>query len=241
MSRSRIVNLANLEQFTAINVLSDPGVIGGPVVVPEAIRVMIVFTLTDGKTARMILCGRAAPAFAPTPTIAEAIRAALVAGATWTALNAHLSPTGALARVDLQDIRSAGQPVVSSTGAAVVGASTGVALPDETAACLTFRTALVGAGHRGRAYFPNWATTALATGNVIASAAFNALANWGQSNIASAMTAGGLVHALALPARAAYTGSTGTSHPARAAHVENVTFVTVRDNHWDSQRRRGLK
>lgn len=30
MSRSRILRLENAQQFTAINVLSDPGEIGGP-------------------------------------------------------------------------------------------------------------------------------------------------------------------------------------------------------------------
>jgi hypothetical protein len=64
--------------------------------------------------------------------------------------------------------------------------------------------------------------------------------NWA-NGIPAIFTTNGLTLALGLPARSAYTGTTGTPHPARVAATLPVTSLLVRDNHWDSQRRRGLK
>jgi hypothetical protein len=240
MSKSRVVNLANFQQFTAINLLQDAGSIGGPVVIPLAWRCMLVWNLTNGHVARNILYGRVTAGSVPSVSQAQSVFTAITTGGTWTALAAHLAPTGSLAAVELQDVQIAGQPVVRSTSSAVPGASSGIALPDEVSVCVTLRTAQVGAGHRGRFYVPNWATTALATGNVVAAAAVTALQNW-MPTILAAMSSNTMAWALGLQARQAYTGSSGTSHPARAATTELVTAQVVRDNHWDSQRRRGLK
>ena len=236
----RIIDLANFPQFTAINLLSDAGRIGGPVVVPNGCKVMLVWNLADGKQGRNVLGGTVAGGFQPTPAIAETIRSALVSGGTWTALAAFLSTGVSLARVELQDIRVAFQPVVASTGAATPGTSASPALPSEVAAVITLRTQGIGPQNRGRAYIPGWATNALAAGDVIAPAAVTALTNW-IPTITTALSAGGLSWSLINPARAQYTGTTGTVHPARVAVMKPLTGAVVRDNHWDSQRRRGLK
>lgn len=240
MSRNRVINLANFQSFQSINVLSDPGAIGGPVVIPNGVRVIVRWNLSDGKVGRNILGALVPSAFSPTPALAEAFRAALVAGSNWTALAAFLSTTINLAGVDLLDIRTANQSLVSSTGAVTPGTSASTALPSETAIVLTMRTAKTGPGGRGRMYVPGWATNALAAGDVLAPAAMTALFGF-CTNIANAFTALGAQHALALPARQAYIGATGTSHPARSAVMQPVTSIGPRDNHWDTQRRRGLK
>lgn len=240
MSRSRVINLSNFPQFTAINVLSDPGAMGGPVIIPNAAKMMIVWQLTDGKIARNVLGLQVAAAWTATAAEAEAARAALVSGAAWTALAAHIAPTTSLLRVELVDIRTQGQPVVASTGAASPGTSSGTALPDEVAVAVTLRTNRVGTGFRGRYYVPGWATTALGVGNVVLAAAVTALQNW-TVNVSNAAVQAGGVLVLLQPARQAYTGSTGTQHPARQAGVVTITQQQVRNNTWDSQRRRGLK
>lgn len=237
----RVVRLDQLQQFQAINLLVDPGASSGPITIPGACRVMLVWQLSDGKIGRNVIYGRVAPAFAPTAALAESFRAAVVAGALWTTLAGFLAPTVSLLRVELQDVRDANNPLVPSTGAATPGTSVGTALPDEVAAVITLRTGQTGPGFRGRMYIPGWATNALATGNVIAAAAVNALANWAQTNIPNAMIAATMTWVLGLPARVQYTGSTGTVHPARPAQTIDVGIITVRDNHWDSQRRRGLR
>lgn len=240
MSRSRVVNLANLPQFTAINVLSDPGHIGGPVVIPNCIKFMIVWTLTDGKIARNVLGMSVPGGFTPTAAIAEQMRTALVAGTQWSGLAGFLATTTSLTRVELLDIRNANNTVISSTGPSTPGTAAGTALPDETAAVLTIRTAKTGPAFRGRIFVPGWASNATAAGGVIAAAAVTALNAW-SGNILTAITNAGGTWVLLQPARAQYTGSTGTVHPARPAGSTTFTSVVCRDNHWDSQRRRGLK
>jgi hypothetical protein len=240
VSRSRVLNISNFQQFTAINVLSDPGHIGGPVVIPNVVRFMPVFTLTNLKVARLVLSMSVPAGYTVTATNAETMRAALVAGANWTALAALMPTTGNLTRVDLQDIRTANNPVISSTGPATPGTSASPALPDEVSLVVTIRTARTGQANRGRFFIPNWATNAIGGAGVASAAAVTAAGGFA-SNILTAITGQGGTWVLAQPARQAYTGITGTQHPARVAGSLPQAGVVVRDNHWDTQRRRGLK
>jgi len=77
-------------------------------------------------------------------------------------------------------------------------------------------------------------------GNIISPATMTAIQTWANT-IVAALAGQGYTLVIGHVARQAYTGSTGTAHPARAAGTVVITSVTVRDNHWDSQRRRGLK
>lgn|SRR5262245_16619864 len=240
MARSRVVNLANFEQFTAINVLMDPGVIPGPVVISQCAQITMNFILTNGKTGNVVLHGRYAGGFAGTSAQCQAILSALNTGAAWTAMAAFMPTTVFLGGVTIRDLNQANQPLIASSGGAQAGTSASTALPDEVAAVVTKRTSRTGRAFRGRAYVPGWASNAVATGAVIAPAVVTALGNWANT-WAGALSAQGYTHVLGLPARAAYTGSTGAAHPARAATTQDVTSVVVRDNHWDTQRRRGLR
>lgn len=235
-----IINLANLQQFTAINLLSDPGAVGGPVVIPNGMQVRLVWTLTDGHFATNVMYGSVSGAFQPTVTIANSLMTGFSTGALWTALAAFMPTTGQLTSVVLRDVRNANLPLVGSTASAAAGSSASPALPDETAVVITLRTALTGQGNRGRLYIPNFATNALATGNVVAAAAVTALQNWA-NNFPTVLSGQGITFGLGLRDRVAYIGSTGTNHPARAARIQPITSQVVRDNHWDTQRRRGLK
>lgn len=236
-----LIRLDQFQQFDAINVLVDPGAIGGPKVIPSAVEVVLIWGLTRGGFGRNVLYGRYVGVYDLVSADATAALTALTSGATWTALAAHLAPTASLAGLTLRNVAVANQPIVHAGGGSAPGASSGTALPDEMAACITFRTAEAGPQGRGRMYVPGWATTALGTGGVIAAPAVAALEAWADTNIPAAFSALTATHCLGLPARAAYTGATGTQHPARAAKTLDVTSREVRDNHWDSQRRRGLR
>jgi hypothetical protein len=240
VGRSRIVNLANFDQFTAINVLSDPGHVGGPVIIPNAVKFILVWTLGDGKSARNVLGGIKTSFTTPSQAIAEQARAAIVGHPNFGPYMAQIAPTASFAAVELQDISVGGSPIYRSTGASTPGTATGTELPNEVALVTTIRTAKVGAQWRGRYYLPGYSSAAIGAGNVITAAAMTAAQNFSVA-ISAGMGAIGLQWALLQPARAAYTGSSGTQHPARSAHAEPMTTVIVRDNHWDSQRRRGLK
>lgn len=240
MPRNRIVNLANLQQFTAINLLSDPGVVGGPVVIPNCTQVVLNWTLEDGKTAHNVLYGRSAGIPNPTPAQATALHTALSTGAAWTAFASALAPNTIFSGVSLRQVHTPGGALVQSTSAAVPGTGTGVSLPNEVAVCVTLRTANAGVSNRGRMYLPGLRVGEVSAGNVLAAATVSNITTWAAGFI-SIFSGQGLTLVIGQPARNAYVGSTGTAHPARVAGSIPVTQLLCRNNTFDSQRRRGLK
>lgn len=236
----RILALANVQQFLAINLTADPGYDPGNRVIPNCAEIRLVWLQEDGVVAHNVLHGRYAGAFAGSQTQANSILTGLGTGAQWTALAGFLPTSTSLGFVQIRDLGQADQPYISSNGAAHAGTSVSAALPNEVAACLTLRTAFTGPGGRGRIYVPGFASNALGAGNVIAAGAVTALANWG-SIIAGVLSAQGYTFCVAHFHRVAYTGVGGAQHPERAAGTVPVQTVEMRDNHWDTQRRRGLK
>jgi len=235
-----LVNLSNLQQVAAVNISSDPGNPGGPKLAPNCAQITLVWTQESGKLAHNVLGGRYAGAFAGTQAQANGILTALTTGAQWTALAAFLAGQSSLTQVTIRNIAVKDQALIVSNAAGQAGTSVSPSLPNETAAVITLRTALAGRANRGRMYVPGWATNGLGAGNVIAAAAVTALNNWA-GTIQAALAAQGYTWVIVQPARVAYTGSTGTAHPERDATSTAVSSVSVKDNHWDSQRRRGLK
>jgi hypothetical protein len=218
----------------------DPGHIPGPVVIPNCAMFRIRWGLTNGKVANNVLHAQWTGSPVLTPAIAETARQALVAGAGWSGLAAFLATGTTLAGVDLLDMRAATNTIVSSTGAATPGTSASTAIPSEVAIAVTLRSATRGPSGRGRFFVPGLATNAIGAGDVVAGAAITALTTW----LGNINTAAGPIGPLciALPARQAYTSAdTGRIFPARGAGVALVNAFLVRDNHWDSQRRRGLR
>jgi hypothetical protein len=110
-------------------------------------------------------------------------------------------------------------------------------MPVNVALVLTENLNVRGRGAKGRAYLAGWATNADAGGGVAAAAVGTAMNAFGTA-VFNAITSAGFTPAVAKPARAAYTGYTGTPHLARAASYATVTTYVARDNIWDSQRRR---
>jgi hypothetical protein len=240
----RIGRLSDLQQFAAINLTLDLGAIAGPRHAPGCADITLFFNLTDGKVAHIVLTGRYAGAFHGTTAECNAISAALHAGTPWTTLTPFLATGTVFSGVTIHDINPTDGSGATAVPGAVTqpGTSTGIALPSEVAAVITKRTGFSGPQNRGRMYFPGWATTALGASDVIAPAAVTALGNWATTNVGSALSGSGYTHVLAQMARAAYTSPiTGRDFPARDAGSIAITALQVRDNHWDSQRRRGLR
>jgi hypothetical protein len=240
MGRNRTVNLANFPQFTAINLLSDPGAIGGPKLVPSCAQITIQWNMADGKLAHNVLTGRYTGTFAGSAAQAQTILTALSTGAAATALLSHMGTTTALGSLFLRDINSANQPLIQANGTGAFGTGAGPTLPNEVAIVITAHTALAGRANRGRMYIPNWLTTTVNADNTIAAAVMTDLQAWANT-IQNALNASGYQLVIGQPARQAYVGETGTAHPERKAGSVPVTSLFVRDNHFDSQRRRGLK
>jgi hypothetical protein len=237
----KLINLSNITTFQATS-LTDGGYLPGPKIIPNACMVRLNWTLNDVKIAHNVYFANYTGTPALSAAVAETVRAGLVAGAGWTNLAAFLTTGCSLTGVTITDMRSTVATNFDSTGAATAGTGVATALPDEMAAVITFRTGLRGQSGRGRMYFPGWASNAVGTGGVIAPLAVTALGAWANTNlyanIASAIGAGVIAH----PARQAYTSpATGRHFDARPAGTVPIVTVLVRDNHWDSQRRRGLK
>jgi hypothetical protein len=172
--------------------------------------------------------------------MAQALFAALTSGAGWTAYVSTLALDTAFASVTLRSVHSANQAMVASTGSAVPGSGAGQALPNEVAIGVTLRTALTGIANRGRIFLPGHVSAVLSAGNVINAGTVTGTNTW-VAGFPAIFSGQGMTLVLGQRDRAAYIGSTGTSHPARLATSQPVTQLIVRDNHWDSQRRRGLK
>jgi hypothetical protein len=236
----RLIALDQLQQFTAVQLLSDPGAIGGPKLCPSVAEIVMVWTLSGGKIAHNVMHGRYTGTFAGTVAQANSIVTALTTGGPYTAFATHLASTTALGQVYIRDIAVPNQPAINSTLFGPPGTGAGVAMPNEVALCITAHTALAGRANRGRIYIPGWHTAATAADNTVVAQAVTDLQGWANT-IQGAVTASGYQLVIAQPARQAYIGSTGTSHPARPAGSTTVSSLFVRDNHWDSQRRRGLK
>jgi hypothetical protein len=236
----RLVPLSNFEQFAAINPLVDQGLIAGPKLVDNCAEITLFFSLGDGKTGHIILGGRYIPPFSGTQVEANAILSSLTGTAAWTALAQHLSPQTSLHQVGIRDINTKENPTILSTVTEHVGTSTGVDMPNEVALVITLSTGKAGPRYRGRMYMPGWATTALGANNLVNAAAVTALQNWA-GTIQSSLNGSGFTWCLALPARNGYTSATtGRVFDPRPKETPSIIQTTV-NNHWDSQRRRGLR
>src|SRR5262245_11347538 len=203
MSAMRLVALSDLQQFAAVNLLSDPGAVGGPVQVPSCVQVVFNWGQEDAKQAHNVLYGLYGGGFVPTSAIADTLTSALSTGAAWTALAGFLATSTQFIGVTLRDVNVPNQPLVPNTVAGPLGTSVSAPLPNEVAAVVTLRTAKTGRQFRGRSYIPGFATNALGTGNVIAPAAVTALNNWAQT-WKGALSASGLTLVLGLKKRNAY-------------------------------------
>lgn len=236
----RIYSLAQVQQFTAVKLQSDPGSVGGPKVIPSAAEITLYWILSSGKPAHNVLIGRYSGTYSGSAAQANAMMTALATGAAWTALAAFLSNTVSLGGLSIRDLGQPNQPLIANTTGGGVGTSASLELPNEVAAVITTRTAFTGPANRGRVYIPGWGSNALGPGNQMAAAAKTALTTWA-TTIAGALSGSGYTWSIGHQARQAYTGAAGTEHPARVAGTVPITTVEVRDAHWDSQRRRGLR
>jgi hypothetical protein len=218
--------------------MADGGRIPGPVVVPNAIEVDLLWTLASTKQVKNVLHGQVAAGFNATAAVAQAIYAAIIASGQWTAWAAYLHTTAQFAGVALRDLRAANMPLVQSTGAAVSGTGAGLALPPGVSLVITERTASAGRGFRGRVYLPGLDSGCLvAASGAILAAANTAAVNF-MTEVETAMTASGVTHSILNPARQLYTGKKGAIHLARPANIVNITSVVARGVALTSQRRR---
>jgi len=220
----------------------DPGRAPGAFTVPNSVQVRLNWTLPNGKIVHNVLHGRVAGGFVATTAVAEAIRAAIIASASWTAYKAYVNAASALQSVDLRDMRTLNQPIVASTGGSTPGTGAATSLPPACSLCVTLRTALAGQAARGRVYLPGLDSAADVAGTGAILAAANTAAVNFLTAVQTAMAASGLTMCIQNPPRIQYTGAkTGTVHVARIAGTVDVTGISTRSTTFRSQRRRALR
>jgi hypothetical protein len=215
----------------------DGGKIPGPANVPNVEEVRMFFTLPNLKTGHIAVHGH----FTSTPPTGATLAAALwsALSSSWGTRLATYMHTGTLfTKVEVRDMTNYQNPVYIGTGTAVAGGGSGAAMPSENAIVLTENVNIRGRGAKGRMYVSGWVTSADVTTGGINPAVQTALNGWG-SDIMSALNAQSLTPCVAQVARQAYTGLTGTNHPARNPSFATITSITCNDLNWDTQRRRG--
>lgn len=221
-----------------VRVPRDLGRIPGPIVIPNAIEVDLLWNLASGKQVKNVLHGQVAGGFNATAAIAQAIYAAIIASASWTAYKPFINSNCSFAGVQLRDLRTANMPFVSSTGAVTPGTGAASALPPGVALVISERTAQAGRGFRGRIYLPGLDSVALTAATGAASAAANTAAVNFVTAVQTALTASAITLSISNPARQAYVGKNLRAIPARAAGIINVTSLVARLTALTSQRRR---
>jgi hypothetical protein len=236
----RVINLANFQQYAAINVLTDPGNKPGPVVIPQCAQITLKWAMDGGVYAHNVLYGRYPGGFVGGVGQANTIFTALSTSAQFISLKARMPIETSFAGVSIRDVNTRDQPIIDSALSQVGGTNATPALPNEVALCITLRTGLTGRANRGRMFIPNFATDCVQSGNTATSITISNLQGWADT-ILGALAASSYTMVIGQKARVAYTGSTGTEHPARDATSTQVLSLLVRDNHFDSQRRRGMK
>jgi hypothetical protein len=203
---------------------------------PNTVAVKIKWTL-HGRPQLNVLHGEYVLAGPLNPNIAQNIFAAISGTFVSDAYEGVLATTTQLAGVSVLDLRSSGIPDVPSTGDAIAGTATGLAMPDMVSFVLTERTAMTGRSHRGRIYTLGWATDFVMADGTALPAAVSTAVTWYRS-VQAAMAAEGVTLAIrsaALPDRPSKPGGT---LPAKDYEITPVTIIEARDFIFDTNRRR---
>jgi hypothetical protein len=237
---NRIVNLANFAQFTAINLLSDPGYDKADRIIPQAVQIVLDWALSDGKAAHNVMYGQVTGTVTVNQALANSLHNAITGGA-FGAFAGHLASSTSFVGVTVRDMRAANLPAFQSSVGSTPGTGLAIALPNEVALVVTLRTAKSGRSFRGRLFIPGYALAESIAGNVASPGAVTDTNSWFTSQVSSAIASSGMTPCLGLFHRLAYTSAGGRPVPERPATTQPITAYVVRDNHWDTQRRRGLK
>lgn len=207
-------------------------------VVQNCIQWKMFFLLANQKTAHCSFYGKSQGNF---------VSSAAAANSMFTALAGHLSARFGtqmnnqckFEAVSVRDMSSATNPEFRSSLAATTPGTSAGAMPQDVSIVLTAQCVERGRGSKGRLYLPGWSNvTATATG-AIDPTVVQAVTAFGGDLVAE-LNAVALGACIPKVARQEYTGLSGATHPARSAHIADVTGYVCQNNEFDTQRRRGL-
>lgn len=199
-------------------------------IVPNAAQMRLIWALGGQLYALNVMGVVNTGAVSITQALTNTIGAAIKTALTSSGLGGLLNTTVTLANVGLRDIRTANQAEFLDTGGAVAGTAVTGLLPPQTALVVTLRTAQAGRSYRGRVYLPGFDEgNNSATGTATAAVSPVTFV----SSVKSALVTSGLdLGVLSRPAPDAI--------PPRSGFITPVTSMVLRDQVWDTQRRRAV-
>lgn len=201
-------------------------------VVPNTVQVRLIWSSGGTEFAVNVLHFRNSLGVAVDQALCNGI-ATDVASAFDTALGTgtEINATTGITRVTIRDLNTANQPEFTATVAGALGTGTAELLPKTSSVVVTLRTALAGRSFRGRVYVPGWTEAANAAGGVITAPA-QASADGIVRNTRANLAVRGLLLGV--------VSTRANKAPRPVNIITDVTVLAVRDNQWDSQRRRNI-
>lgn len=202
-----------------------------PVVIDGGLQIRIVWLLPGEQTALNVLHSNIGSSPAVNAAMAGTISQAVADAHTSSGLNAVQPASVQIDRVDIRDVRTANQPIITGTaGMPSPGTvADGDMLPKQDALVVTHRTALAGRSFRGRTYLPGFDETESMAAGEAATSARDAAAAFLQD-----LQAG--VSAEGWPLAVASLVSDGVRRDPGV--LNNITSFSQRVSSWGSQRRR---
>jgi hypothetical protein len=217
----------------------DGGRIPGPAAIPNGIEIRCIFRHVNAKIVSFTLHAQNDGTYITSVAAANALHQSI--GAAWTAhLGYAIVNTVQFNSVVLRDMTFPELPEFTSSDPPILGTSVVTPLPDDVALVLTENGNARGRGSKGRIYVMGFAADQDQGGGVANDNLVVAMNAFG-TQLMTALGVGGLSPAIAKPHRQEYIGLTGALHAERPAALTPVGSYTCRDNHWDTQRRRGLR
>lgn len=195
-----------------------------PLVVPDTARVNLIWQMAGADHMVNVLHYNIGSSVGVGQATADDLAADVQAAYAASGLDAYQANEYVLDRVTVRDIRTANQPEFSAS-VADGGVSVEAPLPPGVALVVTLRTALSGRRYRGRTYLGGWAV--------------NANGSMGQAIPGAITAAEAFMTDMMSHSVQASTWTLGVMSTVLNA-INNVTSVAVRDNVWDSQRRRAV-
>lgn len=196
-----------------------------PVVIEGTLNIRVIWTLANGQEALNVLNADIGAGPSVNQAMATTIAGHVGAAHVSSGLQALQPTTVELDRVDIRDLRTANQPLISAT-IGQAGTDTSDQLPNGVSLVVTARTALVGRSFRGRTFIPGFSGTARGTDGTATTAAQDAAAGF-LDDLNGDMTAEGWPLGVA-------------SQTTSPGFITQVTNYVTRNGVWDRQWRRAL-
>lgn len=208
-----------------------------PPPIPNCIQVRLIYTTPSKANIMNVIHGFSSAQGPLNPNVADTMFTAMVGSGDWPLWLQSLPVDTTFVGFDIRDMRMPNSPLLQHSFTAIPGTAATGPLPPQTCIVLTLRTANAGAQFRGRIF-----CGALATVNSDATGHISTVGMAAPTHYVSAIGSGfaaigwqlGLAQRF-LPAR---PGHGNVTLPERPAACVPVTATIVRDNIFDTQRRR---